>query len=85
MKQQLLMLSLLVSVAASAQVTIGNRQPAARTNFGVQKLRTAISQSRLNTAKHAIILEKKSQRKKKKVLPLKQKTIVIRLKILSTV
>ncbi len=55
---------MLLSVVGSAQVKIENKQPSARTNFGLQKLQSVINQLKLSTAKHSILLTKQSTGKK---------------------
>jgi hypothetical protein len=64
MKQYLLVISLLISSVLSAQVKIENKQPSPRTTFAEQRLKATITQLKLNTAKHSVILIKQASGKK---------------------
>lgn len=64
MKQSLLVISLLISSVLSAQVKIENKQPSHRTTFAEQRLKATITQLKLNTAKHNIILIKQASGRK---------------------
>ncbi len=64
MKQSLLVISLLISSVLSAQVKIENKQASPRTTFAEQRLKATITQLRLNTVKHSIVLVKQASGKK---------------------
>ena len=64
MKQFFFVISLIVCSVLSAQVKIENKQPSSRTKFGEQRLNATITQLKLNTVKHSIILSKQASGKK---------------------
>ncbi|RXK57986.1 hypothetical protein ESA94_18385 [Lacibacter luteus] len=64
MKQIFFVISLVVCSVLSAQVKIENKQVSSRTKFGEQRLNATITQLKLNTVKHSIVLSKQPTGKK---------------------
>lgn len=64
MKKIFFVISLLVCSVLSAQVKIENKQPSPRTRFAEQRLQATITQLKLNTVKHIIVLIKQASSKK---------------------
>lgn len=64
MKQLLFIISIVVCSVSSAQVKIENKQVSARTTFAEQRLKATITQLKLNTVKHVIVLSKLESGKK---------------------